>query len=145
MRLTSESQFLCDKTSESSLTRNIIAIKYVCGKHSETNCWIWTDSGVKMGSITKEKFRIQSKHTGLFSCILMTCVLISGEEINLSSLCSLSSRHELCLWIAIIRANEMNHKMFLLLIIRQKHCPFYSLTTYQILVDSNQKFSHTST
>lgn len=40
VRLRSKSYFLSDKTLESSLTRNVTEIKYIHGKHSETNCWM---------------------------------------------------------------------------------------------------------
>lgn len=39
VRLRSKSDFLFDKTLESSLTRNVTEIKYIHGKHFETNCW----------------------------------------------------------------------------------------------------------
>lgn len=77
--LRSKSYFSMDKTSEFSLTKVIIVIKYIHGKHPETNCCMWTDCAVKMRFITKEEliFR-QRSNLGLYSCILMTCVLIAG-------------------------------------------------------------------
>lgn len=39
--------FLFDKTSESSMTRNTIVIKYIRGKYFETNCWIRQILGLK--------------------------------------------------------------------------------------------------
>ena len=60
------------------MTRNVSVIKYIHRKHSDTSCWMRTESTVKIGNITKEERIVQRfSHLGPFSYILVTCVLIS--------------------------------------------------------------------
>lgn len=74
VRFRSKSHFSFDKTSESSLTRNVIEIKYIHGKHFETNCWMWTNTRVKMGFITKEELIVKQ-----LSCFRLLYILMSSN------------------------------------------------------------------
>lgn len=74
VRYRSKSHFLFDKTSDSSLTRNVIEIKYILGKHSEINCWIWIATRVKIRLITNEEFILK-----WLSCLGLLYILMSSN------------------------------------------------------------------